>query len=263
MKSRYCAVSCLLTPLVTVVLAGPAQAATDMKEPASSEWSVGLGLGAAWSAEYRGADSYETKGVPWFQARKGRFSINPVTGLSYDLLKTQNWTLASSLSYAAGRDNAGALARFEDVHGSVMAGAIVSWSSGHWQVNGDVAAPVSGDLEGVRVRAYLRYRGQISERLSYGFGPGASWGSSNWNQALFDVSTSDAARSGLNTYRTEGDFVRASMNGRLTYQLTPLLSVSTIARYSRLLADAADSPIVADVGNANQWLGSVILNYQF
>ncbi|HEA52178.1 hypothetical protein LCGC14_0824350 [marine sediment metagenome] len=122
---------------------------------------------------------------------------------------------------------------------------------------------VSGDLDGLRVRSYLRYRGKITDRLRFAVGPGASWGNDRWNQALFDVSAADSTRSGIRRYRAEGDYIRGSLNGRLTYLVTRHFSVSTVARYSRLFGDAADSPVVQDVGDANQWHGSLAINYQF
>lgn len=258
LKNRTLLISCLVAPLATMALAGSVQAQTD-----ANEWSVGLGMGGAWSPEYRGADSHETRALPWIQASKGRFSLDPVKGLSYELLAGENWKLAPALSYAEGRNNTGALEDFADVHGSLMAGFLASWTNGPWQLNGDIAGPVTGDLDGVRARGYLRYRGQFTERLRFAVGPGATWGNARWNRALFDVSTSDAASAGLASYHAGGSFVQGSMNGRLTYLLTRQLSVSAVTQYSRLFNDAADSPIVDDVGDANQWLGSLALNYQF
>lgn len=257
MKNSTQLMSSLVMPLAMLAMAGSVQAAA-----ASNEWSVGLGVGAAWSPEYRGADSHEWKALPWIQASKGRFSLGPVEGLSYDLLAGENWTLASSLSYARGRDNTGALDDFDDVHGSLMAGFLASWTNGPWQLNGDIAGPVTGDLEGVRARGYLRYRGQFTKRLRFAVGPGATWGNGRWNQALFDISAKDAASSGLKRYHAGGDYIQGSMNGRLTYLLTRKLSVSAVTQYSRLVGDAADSPIVDDVGDNNQWLGSLAINYQ-
>lgn len=258
MKFKHSMAGLMGVPILAAMFAVPAMAASN-----GSEWSVGLGLGGGWSPEYRGADSYSAEGLPWVQVEKGRLSVNPVTGLSYDLLASERWTLAPTISYAKGRENTGALANFEDVHGGLMAGVMLNWTSNHWQLNGDIAAPVSGDIEGVRARGYLCYRGQITKRLLFATGPGASWGNDRWNQALFDVSARDAARSGLSTYTADNDYLRASMNGRLTYLVTRQLSVSTVARYSRLLGDTADSPIVSTVGDANQWHGSLAINYQF
>lgn len=241
----------------------PALASTETGERKTNDWSVSVGIGGGLSTEYRGADTYDTDVLPWVQASIGQFSVNPVTGVSYDLIESDRWTLAPTLSYARGRDNSGALKQFDDVEGSVLAGVLSSWTKGHWQLNGDMAAPVSGDLDGLRVRGYLRYRNSISDHLLFGVGPGISWGNERWNKSLFDVSARDAARSGLPVYATDNHYMRTSMNARLTYRMTEQLSVSTIARYSRLLGDAADSPIVEDVGDANQWHGSMAINYRF
>ncbi|OHY82915.1 MltA-interacting MipA [Marinobacter sp. AC-23] len=263
MNSRCCLTAHISIFAATAMLAGPVLAATDSQQTEPSEWSVGLGVGGGWSPEYLGADTYKAEGLPWIQARKGQLSINPVTGISYDFLKSERWKLGPALSYARGRENSGALTQFEDVHGSLLAGAIASWTSGQWQINGDIAAPVSGDLDGVRVRGYLRFCGKITNRLLYAAGPGVSWASNRWSRALFDVSIEDAARSGLRPYRAEGEYVQGSMNGRLTFLVTRKFSVSTVAQYSRLFGDAADSSIVEDVGDANQWHGSLAINYQF
>lgn len=214
---RTYVVSCLLAPIATAVLVMPTLAVAGSRQAAPDEWSIGLGAGGGWSPEYRGADAYKAEGIPLVIARKGRLSINPVTGVSYDLLASKSLKLAPTISYARGRDNTGALERFKDVHGGVMAGVVASWTTGSWQLNGDVSAAVSGDLDGMRARGYLRYRGRITNRLLFAVGPGVSWGNDHWNQALFGVSTDDARRSGLRAYRTEGEYLQGSMNSRLTF----------------------------------------------
>lgn len=103
----------------------------------------------------------------------------------------------------------------------------------------------------------------MTQQLVYAFGPSVTWGNKDWNQVLFGVNASDASRSGLRRYQTDGDFLAGSMNARLSYLLTPRFSVSAVTRYSRLTGDAADSPIVADVGDADQWHGSLAVNYRF
>jgi MipA family protein len=41
------------------------------------------------------------------------------------------------------------------------------------------------------------------------------------------------------------------------------LAVAVLGTHARLLGDAADSPIVDDVGDANQFCGGALINYQF
>jgi outer membrane scaffolding protein for murein synthesis (MipA/OmpV family) len=39
--------------------------------------------------------------------------------------------------------------------------------------------------------------------------------------------------------------------------------VAVLGTYARLLGDAEDSPIVDDVGDANQFFGGALINYRF
>lgn len=259
----------LLPTVMLAVLAGSAiaadngQAKNADREATPNDWQVSAGLGVGWTPDYQGADSYGFMPLPWLQVSKGRFFFNPISGAGVDLLSDDQWTLAPVISYAFGRNNKAALSDFDAVDGSVMAGLLVGWTQGHWKLDANVAKPLTGDLEGVRASGDLRYRARVSERLNYAIGPGVTWGSSAWNGALFNVSADDAARSGLPAYQADNAYLRADLNTRVTYYLTRQISVSTIARYSRLLGDAADSPIVKDVGDANQWFASVLASYRF
>ncbi|MGP4845379.1 MipA/OmpV family protein [Marinobacter sp. 1Y8] len=230
---------------------------------ADDDWQVMAGLGVGFAPEYRGADSDAAIPLPYVSVRKGRFFADILRGIGWNVIQTENWTVAPTISYARGRDNEGAISAFDDVDDSAMAGVLINWQSGHWELDSDLATPVTGDLEGWRLRGYVRYRARITERLSYAVGPGATWADSDWNDSLYGVSAADAARSGLDAYRADDSHFRTSLNGRLSYYLTRKLNLSLIARYSRLYGDAADSPIVEDVGDANQLFGSVLATYKF
>jgi outer membrane protein len=49
----------------------------------------------------------------------------------------------------------------------------------------------------------------------------------------------------------------------LSYRFLERWSVNGVATYARLLGDAGDSPIVDDVGDANQFFGAFLNNYRF
>jgi outer membrane protein len=53
------------------------------------------------------------------------------------------------------------------------------------------------------------------------------------------------------------------VTGTVSYRLTEAWSLTGIAAYSRLFSQAADSPIVDDEGNENQFLGGLLVNYSF
>lgn len=254
-------------PLIAMVLGLSSAGALAQDEapetPDANEWRFNLGVGVGVAPEYRGADTYEAIPIPVVEARLGRLFINPITGIGWQVVKTEQLSISPVISYERGRDDVGDISDLDEVDDSAMAGVLLSWTPGPWQFNTELATPVGGDLDGVRLRSYLRFRGRLSPQWSYGVGPGATWASEDWNDALFSVSDAGAARSGLAAYDPDGAFLRASLNGRLTYHAARNWDVTSIARYSRLFGDAADSPIVEDVGDANQWFGSVIVTYRF
>ena len=54
-----------------------------------------------------------------------------------------------------------------------------------------------------------------------------------------------------------------SFGGGATYRLFERVSISALAIYTRLINDAADSPVVDDVGDENQFFAGALVNYTF
>lgn len=54
-----------------------------------------------------------------------------------------------------------------------------------------------------------------------------------------------------------------SIAGALTYQMTERVQIGLVARYARLLGDAADSPIVDEEGDPNQFFGGLLVGLVF
>ena len=73
----------------------------------------------------------------------------------------------------------------------------------------------------------------------------------------------DSARSGLNTYSADAGIKDAGLGVTLTYKFTDNWDVTGLANYTRLLGDAADSPVVDDEGDENQFFGGLTINYTF
>ena len=70
--------------------------------------------------------------------------------------------------------------------------------------------------------------------------------------SYFGIDAADAARSGLAQYSADEGFKDVSFGGGATYRLFERVSISALAIYTRLIDDAADSPVVDDVGDENQ-----------
>lgn len=225
--------------------------------------SARVGLGGGWRPEYRGADDYEATPLPLIDVRSGRVYFSTLDGLGWNVIDRGGVTVGPFVTYADGRDDTGAISKLDDIDGGAMAGVTAAWRQGSWRMEAEVATPVSGDLEGVRVRAGLRYRGHIGSRWIYAAGPRLTWGNGAWNDALFSVSSSESARSGLPAYDADGSYYAADVSARLSYRITSSWSITGLARVGRIFGDASDSPIVDDAGDATQALGGVLIGYRF
>lgn len=90
-----------------------------------------------------------------------------------------------------------------------------------------------------------------------------TWVDDNYMTSYFGINTVQAARSALGPFTARSGFkdVRFSVGSRiaLNAHVSALLSVG----YTRLVGDAADSPIVAAHGDADQFFAAVGAIYSF
>jgi outer membrane protein len=101
----------------------------------------------------------------------------------------------------------------------------------------------------------------LREDLFVGLGGGLGGGSSSFNQTYFGVSTADALASGLPRYSPGGGISNVYVWPALLWRFHPNWLGAVGGMYSRVTGDAADSPVVKDRGDANQWIGGVGIAY--
>ncbi len=94
-------------------------------------------------------------------------------------------------------------------------------------------------------------------------GPRLTLADDNYNDAYFSVAPQDVAASGLPAFRAEGGVQSAGIVAGYVRQLSARWGVYAYAKYDRLLADAADSPIVRQLGSRDQISGGLALTYTF
>ena len=70
-------------------------------------------------------------------------------------------------------------------------------------------------------------------------------------------------QNGLKPFDAEGSFKDIGLKLKARYMLWREWNIQATAGYTRLLGDAADSPIVEDHGDANQYSGGIIFIYTF
>ncbi|MBL8649376.1 MAG: MipA/OmpV family protein [Sphingopyxis sp.] len=114
------------------------------------------------------------------------------------------------------------------------------------------------------------YGTPLSKRAFIGVSASMNVYGKGFGRYYFDVDPLGSAASGLPVYSGAGNKVTA---GKYTLGLAGAYGLSGDlrkgfvliggAQYGRMLGRYADSPIVADAGSADQWLGGIGLAYQF
>lgn len=231
---------------------------------AQQQWSGSVGAAALLMPDYLGSDDYDSRLLPDVNLRYGDlFYLNWREGLGWNLIQQPNWSLSPYIGYLPGRDNTGDLRRFDKVDESLSAGLRASYRQGPWRYVLEAETPFSGDVDGYQISFRASWYENIAPNWRAGFGPSLTYSSADWTRSLFGVSASDAARSGLDRYRPDDGYWRLGLSGSVNYRFAPDWSVTGLAGVTRLTGDASDSPIVAELGDATQAIGGVVLSYHF
>jgi MipA family protein len=238
---------------------------------AGVNFTVGAGAGAA--PDYEGSDDYQF--VPLWNLRAGNL-YHPKTyvqvigpRLRSNFLPSDHWRLGLAGQFIRERDDVenNQVDDLEKVDPSVMLGAIGGYDF-FADPRQDLALELEARQDVANDNGFLAtvrgvYNGRVSESwLLNGF-VSSTWADEDYMSSYFGIDAADAARSGLDEFSADEGFKDVTFGGGVSYRLFDRWSVSAIATYARLIDDAADSPVVDDVGNENQFFAGALVNYTF
>ncbi len=247
-----------------------------------SQAKIGFGIGSF--PEYEGSDSYATTGLPLIEIRKpGLFfvkgaSINTNDGLasagltlfhfsySEESHRRMQLVMGPLIRAYGGRDESDndVLNGLGDIDRSVGVGGFIELSAGAWLANLSVSPRnVGNDTEGTLATFDIGYTTSIINLLKLTTGLSTSWADDDYMQGYFGVTDAQAIRSELSRFNITSGFKDVGIQMKASYAMSPRWSFEGQVGYWRLLNDATDSPIVKEVGSANQIRGLIGLSYQF
>ena len=100
----------------------------------------------------------------------------------------------------------------------------------------------------------------LSERASLDLSATTSWANDEHMQAYYGVSTPQSDRTGLAEHSASSGLLSTGLEASFTYSLTEHWGLNFAASFSRLLGDAANSPLVSGDTDSSLSLG---VGYQF
>nr|WP_254436008.1 MipA/OmpV family protein [Ruegeria arenilitoris] len=226
---------------------------------------VGLGIGPY--PEYIGADETTVGAAPIARYTFGeqRYIALEVSYARINLLENRNWRFGPAGMYRFGREDVkdDVVAKLPDVDGSLELGAFVAYEDvgkdprNRWVAGASFLHGVWGDNDGYTISVNFNRWVPVGRYAALGLYTAASFGSSEYMSTYFSVTPAGAAASGLPVFDA-GSGVRDLRFGAVFIQpLSREWQVGTGFLYSRLLGDAADSPIVSERGDRNQFVYGV------
>ncbi len=251
-------------PVAEPVAPSPAQ---DPKK----DWDIRLGVGALYQPAYEGSDEYKIRALPLpFISYRDVVFLRGLT-LGANAFTVQGARPGDKLQlgplvryqFARDADDSDDLRGMGDVDGAVELGGFITYGIGPWSTGLTVFRDVSDSHDGLTAKLAAGHRLPLGPQLMLRSELSTTWADDNYTRTYFGVTAAQSARSGMRQYRPEGGFKDAGLTVDLDYSLTQNWGVTGRAGYKRMLGDAADSPLVADRGDANQLSTGVFVNYRF
>ena len=219
-----------------------------------------LGLGAAIAPRYEGADEYRLQPFPVVDAQYGLFFARSGDGLGLNIWQSPQLTIGAGVNMMQGyseSDVPEGIGKLSDTLGARIFASTNAWGA-IFTVSATQA--ISKSERGLVANARVSYPYSISERFKVIPSVSVNWANAKYMKSYFGIDAQQAGRSGLSEYRPSAGFKDVSLRVGFTYDLTKTWSLTGAAGVSRLMGDAADSPLVR---RKSQALGALGVAYRF
>ncbi len=246
--------------------------------------NITIGLGAAYLPSYEGSDNYLVTVAPLVRGSLGGLDFETRgTGIAVDILPNANDSNVNLLLGPAARVNLDRTRRIKDpvvralgerdaaIEVGGFAGIALSGVTNPYDTltaRVDVLTDVSGEHDGTTITPSLAFSTPLSRALFVFTSVEATHASDNYAAAYFDVTPAGTVASGLPTFAADGGWKNIAFTLGANYDLDGDLANGGLGlflggSYSRLLEDAARSPIVSIRGDRDQWFAAAGLTYSF
>lgn len=250
-------------------LAAPGSAAAQDRPPA--DWSFSLGAGAMYGPDYEGSDDYEVMPLPFVEVSwrdRVRLTTKGGPGIFATPFAVDGLRVDLGIRYEFGRDqdDNDALKGLGDLDVGAVAVAWFGYEFGPVTIALEVARDVSGDRDGLTATAEAEYAIELfDERARFSVTPHITLADDEYMGTTFGITAAQAARSARRyaRYDAGGGLKDAGVSVGLGYTVTDSMYALGRIGYSRLLGDAADSPLVDGEGSAGQLSALFGLTYSW
>jgi len=224
-----------------------------------------VGIAVGMVPDYAGSDDY-TAGIGpsgflrWDDTN--RFVKLVATELSVNVINDKNWNFGPVINYRFGRSDVEdvVVKLMDDIDGTVEGGVFAGWTNVNKvdpryrvSVSGQITGDIGSVHKGMLGTLSARYWAPVARPLVLSIGASATYASDDYNATYYGVSAKDASQSGLSTFVADGGMRDFKISPMAIFSLNPNWHLGVGAVFSHLMGDAADSPVVKDRGDENQF----------
>lgn len=233
---------------------------------------VGAGVGV--TNEFEGSDDFQT--IPFAAGRvhfEHRYIEMLGLGARANIVNHDNIQFGPAFRFRFGRDDDvenDTIARLDPLDDAFEAGAFARYDFSPGLKQGDslgfetqFVQDISDAHEGYQISLGMNYNTPVTEKLFLGGDIGTSYASDDYMENFFSVSGAESVRTGLRQFDAGAGFKDVSVGFNAQYAFNRKWGIFGRASYQRLFGDAADSSIVEQEGNANQFLFGTGISYRF
>lgn len=236
----------------------------DKAEPKHEDgFELQLGAGAFYRPEYKGSKDYKVRPLPWgsLSYRRGdRYVEISGPSMRANIIGGGHFEFGPSLSSEMGRDNDIdnlTVRRLGKIGNATMAGAFfkseIDLGKGSGlQIGAEAAIDIGDTNNGKTAKLEVGYQRPMGNRWMAMTGVSTTWADKKYMQTYFGVTSVGSLASGLPVYSAKSGLENVEWSLGLFYRASERWSVISFLNYQRLLYSAAKSPIVRQVGTANQ-----------
>ncbi len=206
-----------------------------------------IGLVALSGPAYAGADERRTTVLPVldYQWANGWFA-GVSNGVGINWSSSPQWQYGLRITADLGRKErrADALRGMGDIDVKLEGGAFFNLMlAGGWQATTSLRYGSGTGGRGLVADVGVGYGSALAPSWRLGLGAGVSLANAEHMQSYFGVSALQASRSAYALYTPRSGLRDARASASLSYALDPRSAVTAVAAATRLLGDAADSPL--------------------
>ena len=245
------------------VTAAPALADSQFLSLTPTYLPTFVGFGVGMYPDYVGSDDAIPGIAPIarYALENQRYLSLEVNYATANLLTDRNWRAGPAGLLRFGRDEDvedEVVALLPEIDPSVELGAFLGYETvgadprDRWSIYTNFTHGVTGDNDGYTVAASLRRWMPVGRFSALGLAVGTTYGSDDYMDTYFSVDAGGAAASGLPVFRAGSGVRDVRVTAVFIQPLSREWQVGAGFLYSRLLNDAADSPVVSDRGDRNQ-----------